>query len=230
MRSSYTVACAICLMSLFLMPPVAAASEPFSEHYYSDSTVWLEPQHVTEATQGPYANAAHPQDGGLFKLPIIGRLTSAGIRISSARSNFSGLSQQAIFADFRTPWAWSTWGGTNTTLRLSLEVGRFLKASERRYFVSLGPNVRIVNDRWRVPLFIDLGLSPTVLDGSTYGDQDLGTSLYFTSHIGLGLKFGRTRRQEIRLRYQHISNGGFDDANPGVNLIGLDFVFWGRGY
>lgn len=228
MRSSNTVACAICLLSLFLMPPAAVASESFSEHYYSDSTVWLEPLHAAEATQGPYANTAQPQDGGLFKLPIIGRFTSAGIRTSSARSNFSGLSQQGLFADFLTPWAWSTWGGTNTSLRLSFEAGRFLTASETRYFVSLGPSIRIVNDRWRAPLFIDLGLTPTVIGGSTYGDQDLGTSLNFTSHIGLGIKLGRTRQQEIRLRYQHISNGGLGDVNPGVDMIGLDFVFWGQ--
>lgn len=228
MRSSNAVASALVMMSLYLMQPAAAASEPIPEQYYSESTFRPEPLYAAAANQGPYSKTAHPQDSGLFRLPIIGRLESAGIRISSARNNFDGLSQQGIFADFRTPWAWSTWGGTYTSLKLSFEVGQFLRASENRYFVSLGPKARIVSDRWSVPLFLDLGLSPTIVGGSAYGDQDLGTSLNFTSHIGLGMKFGRMKQQEVRLRYQHISNGGIDNVNPGVNMIGLDFVFWGR--
>ena len=228
MRSDNTVIFALVMVSFYLIPSIAVADELFPEQYYSESTSRIIPLYATTASQGRFSNSALPREGGLFNLPIVGRLESAGIRVSSARSNFNGLSQQGIFADFRTPWAWSTWGGTYTSLRLSFEVGRFLRASERRYFVSLGPMVRIVSDRWRVPLFMDLGLSPTVIGGSTYGDQDLGNSLNFTSHIGLGVKFGHMKQQEVRLRFQHISNGGIDKVNPGVNLIGLDFVFWGR--
>ena len=77
-------------------------------------------------------------------------------------------------------------------------------------------------------MFMDLGLSPTIIDGATYGDHDFGTSFNFTSHIGLGLRFGQSKNHVVKLRYQHISNGGIDEVNPGVNMIGIDVVLWAR--
>jgi hypothetical protein len=74
------------------------------------------------------------------------------------------------------------------------------------------------------PWFVDVGINPTVIDGSTSGDEDLGTSFNFTSSIALGRYLGNANRHEIRLRYQHISNGGTNNKNPGVNMIGIDFI------
>ncbi len=106
-----------------------------------------------------------------------------------------------------------------------MEGGRFESGSEHRYFASFGPSVRLTSDERRVPLFVDLGISPTVIDGSQYGQNDFGTSFNFTSHVALGLRFGRTKNQVVKLRYQHISNGGINNVNPGVNMVGIDFSF-----
>lgn len=229
MISKHSAAIPLLLLSIYLMSPAMANDEPVPDVYQPEPTAMYEQSHDIAAAGRLLSNWNPPKEGGLFELPIIGSLDSFGIRYASARSNFEGLSQQALFADFRTPWAWSTWGETTTSLRLSLEAGRFLRNSEKRYFASFGPGIRIASDRWEAPLFLDLGLSPTVIGGSTYGDGNLGRSLNFTSHIGVGMKFGRTKQHEVKLRYQHISNGGLDEVNPGVNMIGLDFVFWGRG-
>ena len=229
MHSKNIAAFMLVLMPFYFLAPAMAENELMPKDAYPESTASYEWPHDVAAIRSAFSNRNDPQEGGLFELPIIGSLDGFGIRYASARSNFEGLSQQALFADFRTPWAWSTWGETTTSLRLSFEAGRFLRESENRYFASLGPSVRIASDRWKAPLFLDLGLSPTVIGGSNYGDEDLGTTLNFTSYIGIGMKFGRTKRHEVRLRYQHISNGGLDEVNPGVNMIGLDFVFWGRG-
>ena len=99
---------------------------------------------------------------------------------------------------------------------------------EDRAFGSLGPNFLFENERWRLPLVVDMGLSPTVIDGSTYGDRELGTSFNFTSHLAVGMRFGQSRNHSVSLRYQHISNGGISVKNPGVNMIGLDVVLWSR--
>lgn len=229
MISKHSAAIPLLLLSIYLMSPAMANDEPVPDVYQPEPTAMYEQSHDIAAAGRLLSNWNPPKEGGLFELPIIGSLDSFGIRYASARSNFEGLSQQALFADFRTPWAWSTWGETTTSLRLSFEAGRFLRNSEKRYFASFGPGIRIASDRWEAPLFLDLGLSPTVIGGSTYGDGNLGRSLNFTSHIGVGMKFGRTKQHEVKLRYQHISNGGLDEVNPGVNMIGLDFVFWGRG-
>ena len=225
----HSAAIPLLLLSIYLMPPAMANDEPVPDVYQPEPTALYEQSYDIAAAGRLLANWNPPKEGGLFELPIIGSLDSFGIRYASTRSDLEGLSQQSLFADFRTPLAWSTWGETTTSLRLSFEAGRFLKDSEKRYFISFGPGIRIASDRWETPLFLDLGLSPTVIGGSNYGDANLGTSLNFTSHIGIGMKFGRTKRHEVKLRYQHISNGGLDEVNPGLNMIGLDFVFWGRG-
>jgi hypothetical protein len=230
MSSRIIAAVQLLVMLIYAMPSAMANNDAVPEDEHPESTADYDRSPDVAVTGISFSNRNSPKEGGLFELPIIGTLDSFGIRYASARSNIGGLAQQALFAEFRTPWAWSTWGESTTSLRLSFEAGRFLRDSEKRYFASFGPSVRISSGRWRTPLFIDLGLSPTVIGGSNYGDEDLGTTLNFTSHIGIGMKFGRTKRHEIKLRYQHISNGGLDRVNPGLNMIGLDFVFWGRGH
>jgi len=161
----------------------------------------------------------------LFSLPLIGRIRDAGVRVStSAGSRFDGLTQQALFLDFGLPWAWDGRRGLTAEPFVSLEVGRFSRDSEEREFLSLGPTLRFSNDNWPSRMFVDVGISPTVIGAARYGDEDLGSSFNFSSHVGLGIRFGKNDRQFVKFRYQHISNGGLDPVNPGVNLVGLDFV------
>ncbi len=167
-----------------------------------------------------------PDDAGLFSLPLLGTLESFGFRFATADGGkFNGLTQQAFFADFTLPWRWTTWKNVSIAPRLTVEGGRFESGSEHRYFASFGPSLRLTSDVRRVPLFVDLGISPTVIDGSQYGQNDFGTSFNFTSHVALGLRFGRTKNQVVKLRYQHISNGSINNTNPGVNMVGIDFSF-----
>ena len=168
-----------------------------------------------------------PHDTDLFRLPLIGDLSRIGFRTATADGGqFPRLNQYALFLDFKLPMTWSPWPDVTADPRLTFEVGRFEFGDEGRNFASLGPAVRFTNQRWRMPMFVDLGLSPTVIDGSRFGGRDLGTSLNFTSHIALGLQFGRQNAHTLSFRYQHISNGGINHTNPGTNMIGLDYVFW----
>ncbi len=120
---------------------------------------------------------------------------------------------------------WSPWTNVSASPKLTLETGRFESGSEHRSFASFGPSVRLTSDAHRVPLFVDLGISPTLINGSQYGQNDFGTSFNFTAHVALGLRFGPTKSQVVKLRYQHISNGGINNINPGVNMVGIDFSF-----
>lgn len=175
------------------------------------------------------ADTVIPEDVNLFHFSLVGHIEDFGFRQATADGGkFGDLTQQALFIDFKLPWKWSPWTNVSASPRLTLETGRFDQGSENRFFASLGPTLRLANEQWRVPLFVDLGLSPTVIGGSTYGDQDFGTSFNFTSHIALGLRFGQTKNHVVKLRYQHISNGGFDEVNPGINMIGIDVVLWAR--
>lgn len=165
----------------------------------------------------------------LFQIPLVGRITDLGIRLAVVDGGqFGELSQQSVFIDFGLPKRWTPWQGMSVTPRLVFEIGRFETKLEDRLFASLGPVFRFERDRSRLPLFMDLGFTPTVIDGSNYGESDLGTSLNFTTHLAFGVRFGRNSNNRVSLRYQHISNGGFNSTNPGVNMLGIDVVFWSR--
>jgi len=175
------------------------------------------------------ADKTVPEDLNLFRIPLAGTIQDFGFRLATADGDrLDDLTQQALFVDFKLPWLWSPWTNVSASPKLTLEVGSFNHGSENRFFASLGPTLRLANDRWRMPFFLDLGLSPTVIDGSTYGGRDFGTSINFTSHIALGLRFGQAKNHVVKFRYQHISNGGLDEVNPGINMIGVDVVLWAR--
>ncbi len=166
-----------------------------------------------------------PEDVGVFRLPLVGEIDEFGVRYAVARGGFDGLTQQAFFVDFKLPRSWRAWKDVTVAPRLTVEAGRFKSGSNHRAFASFGPSIRFTSDAPRVPRFVDIGISPTIIDGSKYGDEDFGTSLNFTTHVALGLRFGRTKNQILKFRYQHISNGGINNDNPGVDMIGFDFSF-----
>lgn len=106
---------------------------------------------------------------------------------------------------------------------LELAVGLISNSTKPRPFVSLGPV-------WRVPLrdnslFLEFGLSPTLLGGSSFGGRDLGGKFHFTSSASIGATIGRSETVSVSLRIQHTSNGGLSSTNPGLDMVGLNFTF-----
>ena len=213
------------LLILFLSPILQAAD--------LDSPELLEINNAAlnwkQSLQSGLAGMSDVGNVRLFEMPLIGRITGFGFRQGTADGGrFADLDLQAAFVDFRLPWRWSPWRNMTVTPRLTLEVGRFSNDFEQRTFRSLGPTFRFERNLSSLPLFLDLGLSATTIDGVQYGDRDLGTSFNFTSHVALGLRFGPNQNNRVSLRYQHISNGGIDSTNPGMNSFGLDVVVWSR--
>ena len=104
-----------------------------------------------------------------------------------------------------------------------LAMGLISNSARPRPFVSLGPV-------WRLPLrddslFLEFGLSPTLLGGSSFGGRDLGGNFHFTSSASIGATLGRFDNVSVSLRVQHTSNGGLSSTNPGLDMVGLNFTF-----
>lgn len=104
--------------------------------------------------------------------------------------------------------------------RLEAALGGIATSDETRPFVSFGPV-------WRMPIdseafYIELGISPTLLGGSSINGSDLGGSFHFTSSAAIGTTFGATGALALALRIQHTSNGGLASDNPGMDMVGLN--------
>ena len=106
--------------------------------------------------------------------------------------------------------------------RLELAVGTLADGVVTRPFLSIGPAWR-----WNFASrsYLDFGFSPTFLSDATVDDRSLGGHLHFTSSLSIGRRFGRYEQFSIAFRAQHVSNGGLDDKNPGINVAGLRFAW-----
>lgn len=57
------------------------------------------------------------------------------------------------------------------------------------------------------------------------GDKRFSTTLNFSEHIALVRQFGAAHRHEAALRFQHYSNGGLRQPNPGENFVQLRYTW-----
>lgn len=106
--------------------------------------------------------------------------------------------------------------------RMEIAVGLVDGSGHSRPFVSAGSVWQL--NYSNTPVFVEFGFSPTLLGGSTLGAHDLGGNLHFTSSLAVGMVLGQGRNARIALRIQHLSNGGLHDRNPGLDLVGLNFI------
>ncbi len=107
--------------------------------------------------------------------------------------------------------------------RLELAIGTLSTFQEIGLFLSLGPV-------WRLPLnddslFIELGISPTLLGGSSFNGRDMGGNIHFTSSVAVGKTFDVHHTVTLSLRLQHTSNGSLNSTNLGMDMIGLNIAF-----
>jgi hypothetical protein len=56
-------------------------------------------------------------------------------------------------------------------------------------------------------------------------ERNFSTHFQYGSHLGAGLRFGPDLRYDAELRVQHLSNGGLEHPNPGINFAELRFGY-----
>ena len=81
---------------------------------------------------------------------------------------------------------------------------RFVRSSgSARPFLEVGAGVRLLT-------------SPRITS-----DFTLGTAFQFAEFAGVGLQFGAHQQYVAGYRFQHVSNGGIKEPNPGINFSQL---------
>ena len=66
--------------------------------------------------------------------------------------------------------------------------------------------------------FVEFGVGLHGHTESGISDEDFDIPFAFGTHLGAGLRFGAQGRYELAYRYQHLSNAGLGDDNPGINF------------
>ena len=143
------------------------------------------------------------------------RFDSVGARFGfSANHRTADLHQADAVASWNLPWAWEPADDWHLRNRLEFTVGGIFDRTADAFVTSLGHVLSLERDRF--PLGLEIGFSPTLLSRKEVGHTDFGSLYQLTSHAGLNWDLGSHFR--IGYRFQHMSNGGLTDHNPGLNL------------
>jgi lipid A 3-O-deacylase len=166
-----------------------------------------------------------------FPLVGIGQVKAADFGLESAGARFGigangpaeHMNQGEAFGVLNLPLCWSNDGHWHLQTRLEISAGRLGGEGESAIIGSLGPGLLL--HLGQTHLSLEVGCSPTIISQHTFGPQNLGSNLQFTSHIGLNYDIGS--RLRIGYRLQHMSNGGISHPNPGLNMhmFGLSYLF-----
>ena len=66
--------------------------------------------------------------------------------------------------------------------------------------------------------YVEGGIGAHLLSRSSIGHRQLSTRFQFGDHIGFGYRFGSAGALDVGYRFQHHSNAGIKEPNPGVNF------------
>ncbi|GAB6043231.1 acyloxyacyl hydrolase [Endothiovibrio diazotrophicus] len=66
--------------------------------------------------------------------------------------------------------------------------------------------------------FFELGIGAHLLSDEQLDNRDMGGVLHLGTHLGVGYRFGDHNRWELAYRFQHLSNAGIEDPNPGIEF------------
>lgn len=74
--------------------------------------------------------------------------------------------------------------------------------------------------------YAEIGVGAHLLTDTNITQQrQFSTNFQFGDHIGAGIRFGDRAEYDLGYRYQHLSNAGIDDPNPGINFHQIRFSY-----
>ena len=141
----------------------------------------------------------------------------------SDHRNEEDFTQYECFATWNLPWSWNLVSNWSLTTYIEGNAGLLKGGGESAFVGSIGPGLYFNGFKDKISIL--MGVNPTVISKYTFGDEDLGGPIQFTSHIGIEFNF--VQHFAIGYRFQHMSNFVFYDPNPGLNLhmIEIGYLF-----
>jgi Lipid A 3-O-deacylase (PagL) len=138
-----------------------------------------------------------------------------GVRGGTSFEKDAGNFQQVdVFAGMYLPWSWGSQAGFNLKPRAEFSAGWLDNQGDSGFVGALGPVVEL--RRGKFPVALEGGVSLSALSRSNFPERNLGGWFEFTDHVGLDWRV--SKRFTLGWRFQHTSNAGIYQRNPGLNL------------
>jgi len=136
-------------------------------------------------------------------------------------TKFSGVQQSAIEALIPSRPGESG----RFTLDWVVSGGTLIDRAESSSFVSVGRALTLRVPRVLRGAALQASFSPTWTEADSLNARDFGGHFYFTTALSFRLFLDPRHQRAIALRAQHTSNGGLAEANPGLDLAGLELTW-----
>jgi lipid A 3-O-deacylase len=146
-----------------------------------------------------------------------------GFRASIGDSrNKESYSQYEVYVNFNLPWAWRSEPKWIVGSFVGINVGAIV-CEKDAFLGSIGPEFYVLAPSQR--LSFSAGIYPTYISRSSFGIDNFGGPFQFTSALDIDFHF--LRQMSLGYRFQHMSNAGLFDKNPGLNthILELTYLF-----
>jgi lipid A 3-O-deacylase len=132
-------------------------------------------------------------------------------------------------------WSWRKRWFTNRTWTLGaywdLQAGRWsapLQPGEPGLWdIGITPVFRLERAaRTPVVPYVEAAVGFHFLSERRVNSERVFSSVFqFGDHLGAGIRFGPDQRYDASVRFQHLSNGGLVQPNPGINFVQLRLAY-----
>jgi opacity protein-like surface antigen len=100
--------------------------------------------------------------------------------------------------------------------------GLWLTSDDTNFHADITPMlVYVFHTDWESVPFVEGGVGGAYIAHENFAGERLGSHFQFRDVLGMGLKFGATKRYSMRLRYVHYSNADLADENDGMDVFVL---------
>ncbi len=140
-----------------------------------------------------------------------------------ARDPGHGINKYEIAVNFNTPIQYGNPEGWLFRLQAEANLGFWDSRSgtNRQNLTEFGltPIFRVEKRGAYFVPYLEAGVGLRLLTHTSTSDQhNFSTAFQFGDMVGLGVGFGKNAATEVGFRFQHISNAGIKEPNPGTNL------------
>lgn len=129
-----------------------------------------------------------------------------GVSLEAGRASDDDVTIARLGAQWHTRYRW---------LYTELSFGGWTGGHGKVYDLGFTPVAR-----WGRARYLEAGVGAHVLSDLDVGNgTEFSTHFQFGDHVGAGFRFGEGQRYDLGLRFQHLSNGGLRNPNPGINFL-----------
>ncbi|WP_373379811.1 acyloxyacyl hydrolase [Cupriavidus nantongensis] len=160
---------------------------------------------------------------GLLALPSAAGAAGFSMQAGYGRDNRHGVEKYEVSARWDEIVQWQL--SSRLALALDGEVNvanwRALSSRPSSQLTEFGvsPIFRLSYAGDHITPFVEASVGLRVLSHTEIaGGHRMGSAFQFSDMIGVGLAFGKAQRLTIGYRFQHLSNAGIQDPNPGTNF------------